>query len=309
MARGVFAAALSGGSTPRELYRHLARQTLAQKIPWRRVQLCWGDERCVPPDDAASNYALARDAFIRHVTISADNVHRMRGEDDPASAAAAYEAELQGVRAHAAAAGRPAGLRPRPAGSGHRRSHGLALPAQSRRSRKRSDSASSNEGEGDRTAAHAHAAGHQRRPPGDLRRHRGRQGGRGRRGARGAAHPRRGARAGRRAASAARLTWLLDESGGGAELTLRDCAQSSPGATRVGAPFGLPVLHSCGKPGGRGEAASPCSSRAGEAPRRGKSGHHRAGRWLTARRRKPTESATESRPPAAPSGVRVRVKR
>ncbi len=87
-ARGRFAAALSGGETPRALYRHLARQQFAQKVPWRRVHLYWGDERCVPPDDPASNYAMAREAFIKHVPIAADNVHRMRGEDDPEAAAA-----------------------------------------------------------------------------------------------------------------------------------------------------------------------------------------------------------------------------
>jgi len=94
-ARGRFAVALSGGDTPRALYRHLARQQFAQKVPWRRVHLYWGDERCVPPDDAASNYGSARDAFIRHVPVSADSVHRMRGEDDPETAALAYEAVLR----------------------------------------------------------------------------------------------------------------------------------------------------------------------------------------------------------------------
>ena len=47
-ARGRFAVALSGGETPKALYRMLARQQFSQKIPWRRVQLYWGDERCVP---------------------------------------------------------------------------------------------------------------------------------------------------------------------------------------------------------------------------------------------------------------------
>jgi 6-phosphogluconolactonase len=96
-ARGRFAAALSGGETPRALYRHLARQQFSQKVPWRRVHLYWGDERCVPPDDAASNYGMARDAFLKHVPIAAENVHRMRGEDDPQSAALAYEQELHAL--------------------------------------------------------------------------------------------------------------------------------------------------------------------------------------------------------------------
>ena len=114
-ARGRFAVALSGGETPRALYRLLARQQFSQKVPWRRVQLYWGDERCVPPDDAQSNYGMARDAFIKHVPIAAENVHRMRGEDPPdiaaenvhrmrgedppEEAAQAYDAELRGLAA------------------------------------------------------------------------------------------------------------------------------------------------------------------------------------------------------------------
>jgi 6-phosphogluconolactonase len=96
-ARGRFAVALSGGETPRALYRHLARQQFAQKVPWRRVHLYWGDERCVPPDDPASNFGLARDAFIKHVPIAAQNVHRMPGERGPEAAALAYEDELHAL--------------------------------------------------------------------------------------------------------------------------------------------------------------------------------------------------------------------
>ena len=99
VARGRFAVALSGGETPGPLFRMLARQQFSQKIPWRRVQLYWGDERCVPPDDPASNYAMARETFIRHVPIPADNVHRMAGEDEPQAAADAYEAELRALAA------------------------------------------------------------------------------------------------------------------------------------------------------------------------------------------------------------------
>jgi 6-phosphogluconolactonase len=98
-ARGRFAAALSGGETPRALYRLLARQQFSQKVPWRRVHVYWGDERCVPPDDPASNYGMARDAFLRHVPIPAEQVHRLLGEDEPVLAAQAYEQELHGLAA------------------------------------------------------------------------------------------------------------------------------------------------------------------------------------------------------------------
>ena len=98
-ARGRFAAALSGGETPRALYRLLARQQFSQKVPWRRVQLYWGDERCVPPDDVASNYGMAREAFIKHVPLPEANVHRVHGEEVPDKAALAYEKELRALAA------------------------------------------------------------------------------------------------------------------------------------------------------------------------------------------------------------------
>jgi 6-phosphogluconolactonase len=98
-ARGRFSIALSGGETPRGYYRMLARQQFSQKIPWRRVQLYWGDERCVAPDDPASNYGMARDAFIKHVPISETSVHRVCGEEGADKAALAYEKELRALAA------------------------------------------------------------------------------------------------------------------------------------------------------------------------------------------------------------------
>lgn len=94
-ARGRFAVALSGGDTPRALYAALARQQFAQKVPWRRTHVYWGDERCVPPDHPRSNYAMVRDVLLRHVPLPEAQVHRMRGEAPPADAAAAYHAELR----------------------------------------------------------------------------------------------------------------------------------------------------------------------------------------------------------------------
>ena len=55
----------------------------------------FGDERCVPPDDPASNYAMAREALLGAVSIPPDQVHRMRGEAASAAQAALdYEGEL-----------------------------------------------------------------------------------------------------------------------------------------------------------------------------------------------------------------------
>jgi len=98
-ARGRFAVALSGGETPRTLYRLLARQQFSQKIPWRRVEFYWGDERCVPPDDPASNYGMARDALLKHVPLPEVNVHRVHGEEGAGAAAPAYERDLRALAA------------------------------------------------------------------------------------------------------------------------------------------------------------------------------------------------------------------
>lgn len=93
--RGEFVVALSGGTTPRSLYARLAAPPYASTVPWSEVVVLWGDERCVPPDEAASNYRMAREALLDHVAIPAAHVHRIRGEDDPIAAARAYEQTLR----------------------------------------------------------------------------------------------------------------------------------------------------------------------------------------------------------------------
>ncbi len=93
--RGRFLVALSGGSTPKPMYADLAADPLASRVEWPCVHVMWGDERCVPPDDPASNYRLAREVLLDRVWIPPENVHRIRGEQDPARAAAAYERELR----------------------------------------------------------------------------------------------------------------------------------------------------------------------------------------------------------------------
>jgi len=94
-AGGRFVVALSGGSTPRSLYLLLTKGAYATRIDWSRVHVFWGDERCVPPTSPMSNYRMAREALFDHVPVPDKNVHRIRGEDDPAAAAAAYERELR----------------------------------------------------------------------------------------------------------------------------------------------------------------------------------------------------------------------
>ncbi len=92
---GRFTVALSGGNTPRALHNVLATEPYAGQIVWDKVFIFFGDERCVPPDHADSNYKMAQDTLLSKVPIPAQNVFRMHGEDDPAAAAEAYAADLQ----------------------------------------------------------------------------------------------------------------------------------------------------------------------------------------------------------------------
>lgn len=96
-ARGEFTVVLSGGSTPRRVYARLATEPLVSSLDWSRVHFVWGDERCVPPDHEASNFRMARDSLLDHVPVLQANVHRIRGEDDPAEAAVTYERLLRSL--------------------------------------------------------------------------------------------------------------------------------------------------------------------------------------------------------------------
>jgi 6-phosphogluconolactonase len=95
-ARARFTWALSGGSTPRALYRLLASDDYRERLPWRAIHLFWGDERHVPPDHAESNFRMAREAMLDAVPVPAENVHRIHAEEpDAARAAKLYEDELR----------------------------------------------------------------------------------------------------------------------------------------------------------------------------------------------------------------------
>lgn len=92
--RDRFTLALSGGSTPRTLF-DLFRSL---DIDWHRTHIFWADERCVPPDDPASNYRMAARRFLTRIDIPELNIHRVHGEVRPyEAAAAAYAGELESV--------------------------------------------------------------------------------------------------------------------------------------------------------------------------------------------------------------------
>src|SRR5271154_6947124 len=69
--RGIFRVSLSGGHTPVPIYQQWA--ATAGDLPWDRVQVTFGDERCVPPDDEQSNYLMARKNLLNLVPIPEGN--------------------------------------------------------------------------------------------------------------------------------------------------------------------------------------------------------------------------------------------
>jgi 6-phosphogluconolactonase len=64
-------------------------------VDWKEVQFFWGDERCVPPDDPASNFGMANRTMLSRLGLRPDQIHRIHGEDPPEQAALAYEEELR----------------------------------------------------------------------------------------------------------------------------------------------------------------------------------------------------------------------
>ena len=87
---GRFSVALSGGNTPKAMFELLAQEPYRSQVIWEKVEIYFGDERCVPPDSDQSNYRMAREALLRNVPIPGDNIYRIRGEIAPQEAAIEY---------------------------------------------------------------------------------------------------------------------------------------------------------------------------------------------------------------------------
>ena len=97
-ARGSCSFVLSGGDTPRRLFRLLAEESdFRFRMPWDRTAVFWGDERAVPADHPDSNYRMAWEELLSCVPVRQENVHRWPTELPPAEAAAAYEETLREV--------------------------------------------------------------------------------------------------------------------------------------------------------------------------------------------------------------------
>jgi len=90
--KGSFTFVLSGGRTPKKIFQELA-STYKETIEWEKVHFFWLDERCVKPTDKQSNYKLAYDYLISHIS-EVGSIHRIEGELEPEVAREKYKKDL-----------------------------------------------------------------------------------------------------------------------------------------------------------------------------------------------------------------------
>ena len=86
-----FTIVLSGGSTPKKLYRLLASDKFKNKVDWSKLHFFWGDERYVPFTDDRNNAKMAFDNLLNHVPVVKENIHIIRTDIEPETSAIEYE--------------------------------------------------------------------------------------------------------------------------------------------------------------------------------------------------------------------------
>lgn len=85
--------ALSGGNSPKGLFKKISKK-YADSIPWGKIHIWWGDERCVPPEDNESNYKMTVETLLSKIEIPENNIHRIKGEADPLIESQRYGTEI-----------------------------------------------------------------------------------------------------------------------------------------------------------------------------------------------------------------------
>ncbi|OOF61562.1 6-phosphogluconolactonase [Rodentibacter sp. Ppn85] len=88
---------LSGGSTPKLLFKTLAQPPYNTEIHWQNLHFWWGDERMVAAQDPESNYGEVQKLLFDHIQIPAENIHRIRGENEPQVELKRFQEELSAV--------------------------------------------------------------------------------------------------------------------------------------------------------------------------------------------------------------------
>src|SRR6266496_6003016 len=98
--------ALSGGRIARQFFTAVTDLARARRSDLNALHFFWSDERCVPPTDPESNFAIARELLLAPLDVPETQIHRVRGEDPPELASAEAEKELRRL-APTAADGQP----------------------------------------------------------------------------------------------------------------------------------------------------------------------------------------------------------
>ena len=91
---------LSGGSTPKLLFKTLSQAPYVKDVNWSNLHFWWGDERCVEPTDPESNFGEANELLFQQIDIPAGNIHRIKGEDDPAVEVVRFAEEMDAEIPH-----------------------------------------------------------------------------------------------------------------------------------------------------------------------------------------------------------------
>ena len=87
--------AISGGRIAKDFFTSVARVAQERGQSLAHVHFFWADERCVPPDHAESNYRSAAEMLFTPLSLPSQNIHRLRGEEEPGHAAREAETELR----------------------------------------------------------------------------------------------------------------------------------------------------------------------------------------------------------------------
>jgi 6-phosphogluconolactonase len=89
--------ALSGGRITQKFFAATNEQAKTRAVSFSNVHFFWADERCLPPTDPDSNFKLANELLFAPLNISAEQIHRLRGEDSPQAAVKNAEAEIRRI--------------------------------------------------------------------------------------------------------------------------------------------------------------------------------------------------------------------
>lgn len=91
---GKFTVALTGGSSPNQLYHLLTQTPYLEQVPWGQTFVFWGDERWVPLTDEQSNAKMAFATLLNNVPVPKNQIYPMWGKQSPEEFAHQYETLL-----------------------------------------------------------------------------------------------------------------------------------------------------------------------------------------------------------------------